>query len=90
MIIRKQVRELTIQYDSKLESLNNKYKEELDILQAGCAHDNSSRWEYRTDTYGEPACDSYGVMYKARECQDCGKVEKKLDDVNDYDSEIEF
>jgi hypothetical protein len=90
MWLRKKVRELNTRYEERLEFLQKEYKEELLILQAKCDHSHSSNWSYEVDTYGEVASTADGILIKYRECYICGLVEKKVDDTNDYESEIEF
>jgi hypothetical protein len=90
MSIRAKVRDLTTRYEQRRGFLQKEYKEELLILQAKCAHEDMTRWRYEIDTYGEVASTEEGVLIKYRECLDCGVVQTKKDDINDYDSEVEF
>ena len=89
-MIRKEVRDLNARYEKILNTLEEEYLDALGELQAKCLHTRFSRWKYEIDTKGELASNEYGVLYKYRECQDCGLVERKLDDINDYDSEVKF
>ena len=86
----KQVRELNARYEDKQESLQKDYIDALKELQALCSHEKNTRWVYKTDTYGEPASTAMGALIKYRECEECGLLEAKIDDMNDYDSEIVF
>lgn len=86
----KKVRELNSQYENTQESLQKEYIRELKELQALCSHEKNTRWGYKLDTYGEIASTSEGVLIKYRECLDCGHMEAKIDDSNDYDSEVVF
>lgn len=90
MTIRSKVRELTTRYEQRKRFLHKEYKEELTILQAKCEHEEVTRWQYEIDTYGEVASTAEGVLIKYRECLNCGIVQTKVDDTNDYESEVEF
>ena len=90
MSVTKEVRRITTQYDAKCAILKKGFLEELKVLQDQCKHTNSTRWEYELDSYGEIASTADGVLIRSRECLDCGRHETKVDDTNDYDSEIPF
>ena len=89
MDLRRQVRALNARYSDKQEALTRDYEEALADLQALCIH-SLNRWEYKVDTLGEVAATHEGVLIKYHECQNCGLVRKRIDDINDYDSEVEF
>ena len=90
MTIRKRVRDLTTRYNDRKRFLQKEYKEELNTLQAKCDHAEVTQWKYEIDTYGEVACTWEGVLIKYRECLNCGIVQSEVDNINDYDSEVEF
>jgi len=85
-----QVRKLNARYEERQESLQREYKEALLELQAICKHNNMTKWSYTIDTYGEVACTENGLLIKYQECLDCGIINTKVDDINDYNSEIKF
>ena len=90
MTVRTRVRDLTTRYEQRKRFLQKEYKEELTILQAKCDHSDMTRWQYEIDTYGEVASTAEGVLIKYRECLNCGIVQSREDNINDYDSEVEF
>jgi hypothetical protein len=90
MSVRSKVRELTTRYDQRRRFLLKEYKEELTNLQAKCDHSEMTCWKYEIDTYGEVASTGEGVLIKYRECLNCGIVQSEEDNINDYDSEVEF
>lgn len=90
MTIRKRVRELNLRFEERIDFLKKQYEEELLELQAKCEHRAMTRWAYELDTYNELASNVDGTLYRFRECLDCGAVQKKLDDINDYESEVKF
>lgn len=86
MIIAKEVRRLNAELDSFKQVYNDKLKE----LQALCPHSSMTRWAYYIDDYGEVASTHEGSLIKFRECISCGVAQDKVDDTNDYDSEVKF
>ena len=90
MSVTKEVRRITTQYDAESAILKKEFLRELKVLQGQCEHTKCTRWEYILDSYGEIASTADGVLIRSRECLDCGRHETKVDDTNDYDSEIPF
>ena len=86
----KQVRELNARYDQRQKSLQKEYLEVLLELQSECGHKNITRWEYKVDTTGEVASTSEGILIQYRECLDCGKIDSRTNEINNYNSEIIF
>ena len=84
------MRELNTRFDERIDFLKKEYEQELLVLQAKCDHHNITKWRYELDTYGEICSNEEGILYKYRECLDCGVVQRRLDDINDYDSEVKF
>ena len=77
--------------DYEQEKLKIIYKRELQELQATCSHSAFTGWEYKVDTRGNIASDAEGKIQRYRQCQHCSLVEQTpYDEVNGYNSEIEF
>ncbi len=90
MWLRKRIRELNTRYEERVKFLQKEYEEELLVLQAKCDHSHTTPWHYEVDTYGEVASTAEGVLIRYRECYICGAAQKRVDDTNDYESEIPF
>lgn len=89
MDLRRQVRALNARYTDKQEALTKDYEEALADLQALCTH-TTNRWEYKLNVSNDISATREGVLIKYHECQNCGLIRKRIDDINDYDAEIEF
>ena len=88
--LRKKIRALNVEYEDEIERLSIAYKKELKILQEQCPHPTLTSWSYELDTEGELCTNGEGILYKYRECLNCGLVEQRLDDTNKYESEVKF
>lgn len=88
MNIFKEYHRIRLEYDTQVSKLTKEYNVSLEALQEECPHELMTDWMYTLDQYGEPSTTEEGTLYKARQCQQCGLVEKAKPEI--YDSEPQF
>lgn len=88
-LVQKHILQLNARYSKSKVSLKKDYEEALHDIQKDCSHE-STNWEYRLDTHNKLASDVEGTPYLYKECSNCTYIERKLDNKENYDSEIEI